>query len=99
VEPPLPSAHSSSLQEQVAAPATIGAQAASCHSDFEIENTDDAFLKALGEAMTAEAEIRNEGYTYVDGHVCHSVNTCQAKPRLKPRLLLLQGVLLVCCIR
>jgi hypothetical protein len=32
------------------------------------KNTDDAFLKALEEAMTAEAEIRNEGYTYVDGN-------------------------------
>ena len=42
--PPLPSTHSSSLQEQVAAPATIGAQAADEPSGEE----DDAVLAASG---------------------------------------------------
>ena len=45
VEPPLPSAHSSSLQEQVEAPATIGAQAADEPSG---EEQDDSVLAASG---------------------------------------------------
>jgi hypothetical protein len=44
LEPPLPSGHSSSLQEQVAAPATIGAQAADVPSGEE----DDSVLAASG---------------------------------------------------